>query len=251
MDIYLFEYGQPEGIDFYCIQASKKLSEANIERFRFRTQGIFDRNAVIHPFALPRLKVDSHTDALSISQISELELDFGINLGTHTKLTTSLFSVFKGGVLNSHPGDLPKYRGSSSLEWALHNNDPVISTLHFMDESIDTGPILDKSALRTELPLTYFELRALILWNAILQPIDWLSRLNKELSKFSNLDWVSEGQGEGQFWKPIPDELLAQVIKARERKSGTATDYLQEHHIQDWQSKFSMAVIKNSSVTDS
>ena len=242
MEIYLSEHPTFGNLDFYYIQANKKLSEANIERFRFRTQGVFERHAIVKPLAIPTLAIDSHTDAGSITQISKLGLDFGINLGTHTKLTSSLFSVFKNGVLNCHPGDLPKYRGSSSLEWALYNHDPVISTLHLMDESIDTGPILDKSALRTELPLTYFELRALILWNAVSQPIAWLSWLHEELSKSGTLKWKSCTQGDGQFWNPIPDEFLTQVIKARERNSGASTDFLEGYRFQDWRSKFSTAI---------
>jgi methionyl-tRNA formyltransferase len=46
------------------------------------------------------------------------------------------------GTVNAHPGLLPRLRGSSSVGWALYHDLPLGSTVHFVDASIDTGPII-------------------------------------------------------------------------------------------------------------
>jgi hypothetical protein len=46
------------------------------------------------------------------------------------------------GVLNCHPGLLPRYRGSDPIQWAEWYGDPTGLTVHVMDAGVDTGPIL-------------------------------------------------------------------------------------------------------------
>lgn len=53
-----------------------------------------------------------------------------------------LLRVSRLGIINIHPGILPKYRGLRPVYWQLYNVDPVGTTVHFVDEGIDTGPIL-------------------------------------------------------------------------------------------------------------
>lgn len=48
------------------------------------------------------------------------------------------------GILNCHMGMLPKYRGMDVVEWPMLEEcfDQVGMTVHFMDEGVDTGDIL-------------------------------------------------------------------------------------------------------------
>ena len=47
------------------------------------------------------------------------------------------------GCINVHPGCLPKYRGTFPTPWHILNNENEIGiTLHYMDNSIDTGDII-------------------------------------------------------------------------------------------------------------
>ena len=55
-----------------------------------------------------------------------------------------LLDIPRLGVLNVHLGLLPEIRGMSSPEWSLLKNIPAGVTLHYMDEGIDTGPILHR-----------------------------------------------------------------------------------------------------------
>src|SRR6185436_8391054 len=46
------------------------------------------------------------------------------------------------GTLNAHMGILPGYRGMNVAEWAAFNDDPVGCTVFWVDQGIDTGPIV-------------------------------------------------------------------------------------------------------------
>ncbi|HEX8252121.1 MAG TPA: formyltransferase family protein [Thermoanaerobaculia bacterium] len=46
------------------------------------------------------------------------------------------------GVVNCHMGPLPWYRGMDVIEWPVLYGEPCAVTCHFMNEGIDTGPIL-------------------------------------------------------------------------------------------------------------
>lgn len=51
----------------------------------------------------------------------------------------SLLGAFGRGVLNSHIGLLPEYRGRSVMEWSILAGAPTGITVFFMDAGIDTG----------------------------------------------------------------------------------------------------------------
>ncbi len=49
----------------------------------------------------------------------------------------------EGRIFNAHPSLLPRHRGASSLTWAMVEGDTETGvTFHYIDEGVDTGPIL-------------------------------------------------------------------------------------------------------------
>ena len=61
-------------------------------------------------------------------------------------LRKDLLDAAKLGVLNCHSGWLPQYRGMDVVEWAIlqsKGKKPQLGlSLHFMDQGVDTGPVL-------------------------------------------------------------------------------------------------------------
>jgi methionyl-tRNA formyltransferase len=84
-----------------------------------------------------------------LKYLSKNIYDLAIQAGTGI-INVSLIQKFPKGILNFHPGDLPKYRGCSAPEWQLLDNKPIISTCHFIDKGIDSGPILKKKKLNVD-----------------------------------------------------------------------------------------------------
>jgi len=54
-----------------------------------------------------------------------------------------MIELARHGGINYHPSLLPKYRGGSAINWAIINGEKETGvTIHFIDEGVDTGPIL-------------------------------------------------------------------------------------------------------------
>lgn len=79
----------------------------------------------------------------SIAQLRTWSPDLIVFTGGNI-LRKRVLQVPRLGVLNVHLGLLPEIRGMSSPEWSLLNRVPLGITIHYMDEGIDTGPILQK-----------------------------------------------------------------------------------------------------------
>ena len=74
----------------------------------------------------------------SVAQLEKMNLDVGLHKsGTIYRQAT--INSFRLGILNSHIGLLPEYRGRSVMEWSLLKNDPVGISVFFIDAGIDTG----------------------------------------------------------------------------------------------------------------
>jgi methionyl-tRNA formyltransferase len=59
------------------------------------------------------------------------------------KLPAQLLAIPPLGAVNLHGGLLPEYRGGHVVQWALLNGERESGvTLHYMDEGIDTGPVI-------------------------------------------------------------------------------------------------------------
>jgi len=65
-----------------------------------------------------------------------------IVLGGTRILKEHIINTVKKGILNAHPALLPKYQGLDCVGWSILNDDPVGATVHFIDNGIDSGPII-------------------------------------------------------------------------------------------------------------
>jgi methionyl-tRNA formyltransferase len=55
------------------------------------------------------------------------------------------------GCLNFHPAYLPQYRGTSPVFWCLASGETQTGySIHFIDEGVDTGPLLKRAHIPIE-----------------------------------------------------------------------------------------------------
>lgn len=101
-----------------------------------------------HGLGIPQHEVANHNN----EECQRLLRRYGpelVVLGGTRIIRPALLDIPPQGTVNAHPGLLPQLRGSSSVGWALYQDLPVGSTIHFIDQNIDTGPII----LRQHLPI--------------------------------------------------------------------------------------------------
>lgn len=70
-------------------------------------------------------------------------VDLGVSAAGSHIFTAEEIALARCGIVNLHLAPLPEYRGRFSAAHALANNDQFYGvTLHYIDEGIDTGPII-------------------------------------------------------------------------------------------------------------
>lgn len=85
-----------------------------------------------------------------LRRLQALNADIGFSaLFTHI-LKPPVLTMFPRGVLNVHPGYLPWNRGRNAQVWSIIEHTPAGATLHYMNEGVDTGPMVE----RLEVPVT-------------------------------------------------------------------------------------------------
>ena len=82
-----------------------------------------------------------------INKIKALNIDVAVVCSFNYKIPKVLMNAVKDGFINVHPSMLPKYRGGNPYSRVLMNGETETGvTIHFMDESFDTGDIIAQKA---------------------------------------------------------------------------------------------------------
>ncbi len=90
-------------------------------------------------------------DAAMADWLGERDMGLVVLAGYMQLLTAAFLVRFPGAVINVHPALLPAFPGVRAIEQAVEHGVKVFGvTVHFVDEGIDTGPIILQSAI--ELP---------------------------------------------------------------------------------------------------
>ena len=131
--------------------------------------------------------------------------DIGIQGGTGI-LKYDLIRLFKYGILNFHPGDLPQYRGCSAPEWQLWDNNPVVCTCHLVNESIDAGDIFEKRILDVDTK-EYHVMRAQIYPKIANFVVDVLNDLTEDF--LSNC--TSQDERDAVYRERMTDEMIIRL----------------------------------------
>lgn len=90
---------------------------------------------------------DERTDAI-INALTDEEIDLVILAGYMSILQPRLVRAFKGRIINIHPSLIPKYCGAGFYGKRVHqavldaSERETGATVHYVDEGVDTGPII-------------------------------------------------------------------------------------------------------------
>lgn len=189
------------------IEERSEVAEVERAKFLVRMAGFpiaptFD--ALLAGRDVRREAVGSHNDADCERLLRELAPDL-IVLGGTRILKPHIFAPARLGTLNAHPGLLPEVRGSASVAWAIHLDEPIGCTCHFIDAGIDTGPIVGRRAIEVRPGDTYQKLcHATVGLSAVL--------MREALEALRDDTLVTTPQGEGRpAFRNMPDEQVREV----------------------------------------
>lgn len=197
-----------ERIEPVLIFDEQPFSERDIAIFADRTHGAFPpRDAQPYFERHQTFSVPSHNDDACVEFIKANDIALLYNAGTPRILKAPMLEAAKLGSLQVHPGVLPKYRGSSCCEWAIHHDDPVGVTAHYMDAKLDSGPIISSRVLAVRRGQPYHEVRIGLYRLQHHAALDAIEMVLASQLRPGDL----EPQPPAETFRPIPDELLAGV----------------------------------------
>lgn len=132
-----------DGIEVVCV-GSNKAKARGLERAR--AAGV--ETAV---FAAADYADRADRDSAMAAWLDAHELDLLVLAGFMEILSPEFIRRFEGRIVNVHPSLLPAFRGIRAIEQALDHGVRVMGvTVHFVDEGVDSGPIILQRAF--ELP---------------------------------------------------------------------------------------------------
>jgi methionyl-tRNA formyltransferase len=116
-------------------------------------RGPHGRYGYDYPFGLHRAAPDGDLlfvrSGVRLGQLLRAyEPDIGICASFPSLIPDDALAVPRHGILNIHPGRLPRYRGPNPLGWSIRNGDAELGlTVHRMTSEFDAGPIYAQAAI--------------------------------------------------------------------------------------------------------
>jgi methionyl-tRNA formyltransferase len=221
---YLAEAQANNVKNIHVLCDSKLISKKDQQIWYERTGGFFDVGLIENPtiysltnMQIPFYFVDNHNSDISLSLIKNLNINCLFNAGTPRRLSTRLLGSVKYGVINVHPGLLPAYRGCSAVEWAIYNDEKIGNTVHYMDESYDTGPIIETEWYEFEKDASYKSIRIKVHkagCSLVGRVLAMIQRL-----KMNPSDAIKQDETVAKYWEPISDEDMSKVLEKIAAKS--------------------------------
>jgi len=139
---------RPEVLDIFAERTGNQFPEIPLPQFE--------------KYRVPCYHVKSLSSGPCIDLITEKKIGILVNGGIVGKLDAAFISAPGIGVLNSHPGFLPEFRGCSCPEWAIFFDKQIGISVHFMSEQIDEGPVILREGLTFRKGDSYADVRTAI-----------------------------------------------------------------------------------------
>ncbi len=83
----------------------------------------------------------------NLDKLQSLDLDYIIGIHFPYIIPVEVLHIPRVGVVNLHPAFLPFNKGWNTPSWAILDNTEYGATLHFMEETLDTGAIIHQIEL--------------------------------------------------------------------------------------------------------
>ena len=94
------------------------------------------------------IEYNNLNDEIFIQKIKDLKADMAVVCSFNYKIPKVMLESIKDGFVNLHPSLLPSYRGANPYSNSIINDEKITGvTLHFMNETFDTGDIIAQMQL--------------------------------------------------------------------------------------------------------
>ena len=137
------EFQNNNNVDVCCVLSNKK-EAYGLER---ASKADIDNYFIDHNQFISREEFENNL----IDTLDKYKPNLVVLAGFMRILSDVFVNKYAGKLINIHPSLLPKYKGLETHRKVLENNDQYHGvTVHFVDNTLDGGPICAQSSLRVE-----------------------------------------------------------------------------------------------------
>lgn len=98
-----------------------------------------------------RTKLDEESEGAYLDALRDAGVEYVVLAGFMRVLKERFLRAYPNRVVNIHPSLLPAFRGLEAWKQAIDYGVKVTGvTVHFVDEGVDTGPIIAQAAVQVE-----------------------------------------------------------------------------------------------------
>lgn len=124
-----------DGIELVAVASDKPEARA-LERAR-------EAGVAVEVFPATEFSGREQRDEAIAAWLAERDAELVVLAGYMQLLSSGFLGRFRGRVINVHPALLPAFPGLRAVEQALEYGVKVFGvTVHFVDEGVDTGPVI-------------------------------------------------------------------------------------------------------------
>tara|TARA_B100000989_G_scaffold298738_1_gene289512 strand:- start:3352 stop:4071 length:720 start_codon:yes stop_codon:yes gene_type:complete len=212
---YLIKLSEKKIQNFVIFFDKKKTSLKDKNIFKERSKNYFHINQdifkIIKKNKVKYFLVENHNGKKCFDYIKKEKINILVNCGTPRKIEKRIINSVKHGVLNVHPGILPKYKGRTCVEWSIFNNDKVGNTLHLMNENYDSGPIIKKMSYSFSKNDDYHSVRTKVYIEGVELLLNYLQKL--QVCKLKKIVSHKQYKYSNNFFDVIDKKKMKFVIK--------------------------------------
>ncbi|SDK36950.1 phosphoribosylglycinamide formyltransferase [Sediminibacillus albus] len=109
------------------------------------------RNIPVFAFQPKEFPAKAAFEQAILKELQEKHIDWIILAGYMRLVGPTLLAPFEGRIINIHPSLLPAFPGKDAIGQAIEAGVKVTGvTIHFVDEGMDTGAIIEQEAIRVK-----------------------------------------------------------------------------------------------------
>ena len=113
--------------------------------------GFYSVEAVARHHGVTMIPAGNVNSKEYLDELRKLNLDLVISINASQKFKRDILALPRLGCINVHGALLPRYRGRLPSFWVLANGEQETgTTVHYMNEELDDGPILLQERVRIE-----------------------------------------------------------------------------------------------------
>lgn len=135
------------------------------------------------------------SDKINANIIKKINPDIIFSIYYRKMISKDIINIPRMGCVNLHPSFLPFDRGPAPVYWAVRNGNSITgTTLHYVDEGMDTGDIIDRVKIKVG-NMTGFELNKELMREGLLlfkkNYCDIMCGRNNRMPQHNTCDWPS------------------------------------------------------------